>query len=79
MDKEIKNQFFLEEKKEEISIQEPTRKKSFQKLDYTTIADRLRTVSWSNSSLPTGLDKPVYERSTVPTNRNSRVIKKTHI
>ena len=34
--------------------------------DYTTIADRLRTVSWSNSSHPTGVVKPVYERSTFP-------------
>ena len=28
--------------------------------DYTTIADRLRTVSWSKSSHPTGVVKPVY-------------------
>ena len=35
-------------------------------LDYTTIADRLRTVSWSNSSHPTGVVKPVYELSIVP-------------
>ena len=35
-------------------------------LDYTTIADRLRTVSWSNRSHPTGVVKPVYERSTFP-------------
>ena len=34
--------------------------------DYTMIADRLRTVSWSNSSYPTGVVKPVYERSTFP-------------
>ena len=27
-------------------------------IDYTTIADRLRTVSWSNSSHPTGVGKP---------------------
>ena len=33
--------------------------------DYTTIADRLRTVSWSNSSHPTGVVKPAYERSTL--------------
>ena len=36
--------------------------------DYTTIADRLRMVSWSNSSYPTGVIKPVYERSTFPLN-----------
>ena len=35
-------------------------------LDYTTIADRLRTVSWSNNSHPTGVVKPVNERSTFP-------------
>ena len=29
-------------------------------LDYTTIADRLRTVSWGNDSHPTGLVKPVF-------------------
>ena len=34
--------------------------------DYTTIADRLRTVSWSNSSHPTGVVKSVYERLTFP-------------
>ena len=34
--------------------------------DYTTIAERLRTVSRSNSSHPTGVVKPVYERSTFP-------------
>ena len=34
--------------------------------DYATIADRLRTVSWSNSSHPTRVVKPVYERSTFP-------------
>ena len=28
--------------------------------DYTTIADRLRTVSWGNDSHPTGVVKPVY-------------------
>ena len=34
--------------------------------DYTTIADRLRTVSWSNNSYPTGEDKPVYGYPTFP-------------
>ena len=28
--------------------------------DYTTIVNRLRTVSWSNYSHPTGVIKPVY-------------------
>ena len=48
--------------------------------DYTTIADRLRTVRWSNTSHSTGVVKPGYERSTyLPTNCNNRVIKRTHI
>ena len=34
--------------------------------DFTTIADRLRTVSRSNSSHPTGVVKPVYGRPTFP-------------
>ena len=29
-------------------------------VDYTTIAERLRTVSWGNDSHPTGVVKPVY-------------------
>ena len=33
---------------------------------YTTIADRLRTISSSNSSHPPGVVKPVDERSTFP-------------
>ena len=41
-------------------------KNATRNFDYTTIADRLRTVSWSNSSHPTGVVKPVYERSTFP-------------
>ena len=41
-------------------------KNATQNFDYTTIADRLRTVSWSNSSHPTGVVKPVYESSTFP-------------
>ena len=34
--------------------------------DYTTIADRRRTVSWSNDSRPTDVVKSVYEGSTFP-------------
>ena len=34
--------------------------------DYTTITDRLRTVTWSNNSHHIGVVKPVYERSTFP-------------
>ena len=34
--------------------------------DYTTIADRLKTVSWSHNNHPTGMVKPAYERSIFP-------------
>ena len=71
----------LQEKKEEIWLspvaktptpteqskkQHDNIKNATKNFDYTTIADRLRTVSWSNSSHPTGVVKPVYERSTFP-------------
>ena len=35
-------------------------------VDYTTIADRLRTVSWGNDSHQTGVVKPVYGIPTFP-------------
>ena len=35
-------------------------KNAIKNFDYTTIADRLRTVSFSNISHPTGVVKPVY-------------------
>ena len=35
-------------------------------VDNTTITDRLRMVSGSNDRQPTGVVKPVYERSTFP-------------
>ena len=41
-------------------------KNATKNFDYTTIADRLRTVSWSNSSHSTVVVKPVYERLTCP-------------
>ena len=44
--------------------------------DYTTIADRLTTVSWSNNSYPTGVIKPDPNLST---NHTSCVIKRTDI
>ena len=31
--------------------------------DYTTVADRLRTFSWSNNSNPTGVVKPVSNKT----------------
>ena len=35
-------------------------------LDYTTIVDRIRTVSWSKNSHPTCVVKPIYESLTFP-------------
>ena len=40
--------------------------KRHQNIDYTTIAGRLRTVSWSNNSHPTGVVKPVNGYPTFP-------------
>ena len=37
-----------------------TTQKRHQNFDYTTIADRLGTVSWGNDSQLTGVVKPVY-------------------
>ena len=70
-----------EEKKEEIWLSTMTKapyihrkiqkatwqhKNATKNFDYTAIADRLRTVSSSNNNHPTGVVKPVYERSTFP-------------
>ena len=46
--------------------------------DYTTIADQLRTVSWSNNSHPTGVVKPVYGYPSFPL-ATKVVYKRTHI
>ena len=40
--------------------------KCHQNVDYTTIADQLRAVSWSNDSHPTDVVKPVYGIPTFP-------------
>ena len=48
------------------------------KFDYTAVADRLRTVSWSNYVHPTGVVNLVYGPN-LPTPLNSRVIRRTHI
>ena len=40
--------------------------KAPQKIDYTTIADRLSMVSWGNDSHPTGVVKPVNGIPTLP-------------
>ena len=39
---------------------------STKNFDYTTVVDRLRKVSWSNNSHPTGVVKPVYGYPTFP-------------
>ena len=49
-----------------IQMQRDNIKNATKNFGYTTIATRLRTVSWRNISLPTGVVKPVYERSTFP-------------
>ena len=48
------------------------------KFDYTAVADRLRTVSWSNYGHPTGVGNLV-NGSNLPTPCNSREIKITHV
>ena len=48
------------------------------KYDFTAVADRLRTASWSNYGHPTGVVNLVYVPN-LPTNRNSCVIKRTHV
>ena len=51
---------------EKIQKQRDNTKTPPKKFDYTTIADRLRTVSWGNDSHPTGVVKPVYGIPTFP-------------
>ena len=41
-------------------------KNTTKNFDYTTIADRLSMVGWSNNSHPTGVVKPVYGYPTLP-------------
>ena len=41
-------------------------KNATKNFDYTTIADRLGTVSWGNDSHPNGVVKPVYGIATFP-------------
>ena len=61
-------------------IQKPTRepKNATKNFDYTTIVDRLRTVSWSTDSHTTGVVKPVYRIPTFPLTAKT-VIKMKHI
>ena len=53
-------------------------KQRHKKFDYTAVVDRLRTVSWSNYGHPTGVVNLVYGPN-LPTPRNSRVIRRTHV
>ena len=48
------------------------------KFDYTAVADRLRTIIWSNYSHPTGVVYQVY-RAHLPTHRNRCVIQGKNI
>ena len=41
-------------------------KNATKNFDYTTIADRLRTVSWGSDSHPAGVVTPVYGIPTFP-------------
>ena len=43
-----------------------TKKNSNKNFDHTTIVDRLRAVTWSNDSHPTGVVKLVYGIPTFP-------------
>ena len=52
--------------KENSKKQRDNTKNTTKNFDYTTIADRFRTVIWSNNSHPTVVVKPVYERTTFP-------------
>ena len=47
---------------EKFKKQRDNTKRVNKNFDFTTIADRLRTVSWSNNSHPTGVVKPVLKK-----------------
>ena len=51
---------------EQSKKQRDNTKNATKNFDYTTIADRLRTVSWGNDSHPAGVVKPVYGIPTFP-------------
>ena len=48
------------------------------KFDYRAVADRLRTVRWSNYGHQTGVVNLAYGPN-LPTPRNTRVIKRTYV
>ena len=52
-------------------------KSAIKNFDYTMVADRLRTVSWSNSSHSTGMVEPGLRALNLPTHRKSSVINRT--
>ena len=57
-----KNPFTVRKSKE----QRDNTKNAAKNIVYSTIADRLRTVSWGNDSHPTGVVKPVNGIQTLP-------------
>ena len=58
---------------------EVTTQNAIKNFYYTPIADRLRTVSWSNNNYPSGVDKPVCGRPAFPLSEKAYSIKKAHI
>ena len=50
--------------REKSKKQRDNTKNATKSFDYTMIADRISTVSWSNNSHPADVVEPVYERST---------------
>ena len=85
--------FYIQRKKEEIWLspmtKAPTQTKmskgqsdntnnAIKTFDYTAVADRLRTVNWSNYSHPTGVVNLVYGPNLL-TPHNSRVIKRKQV
>ena len=54
---------YTDKKIQNVTWQHKNATKNF---DYTTIADRLRTVSWGNDIHPTGMVKPIYGIPTFP-------------
>ena len=83
----------LEDKKEEIWLSRMTKaptptevskglgdntNNATKKFNYTAIADRLKTVSWSNYSHPTGVLCRFY-RAHLPTHHNSYIIDGTNL
>ena len=91
--KETNGRTHLQEKKEEIRLSPmtkaptPTEMSKVQsdntndtkKFDYTAVADRLRTVSWSTVTTATQLMLLTWFTGQPSHSRNNRVIKRTHV